>query len=198
MFLVELRVGLPIANDFYSSQFKWPNKNPSSYVKNVVSSVKCTLEGGLEGNLMGSPSHFRDRFNRAALFFHVESYKELIKQFPHCAKSMVRGGFGENFVVDHPDLSPSVVCIGDVYRIGTAEFTVTGPRHPCPKVDGWHRSEGVRQFAHEHGLGGYFVKVSKEGEFSTGDAITLVKRINPGFSIRRVCEVGYGCLLFVL
>jgi MOSC domain-containing protein YiiM len=197
MRVVEVRVGLPLPNQHYqdlrAATGGWSNKvNPSAYEKAVVASVKCTTESGLEGNSMGSPNHLAEKWNRAALMVHAGCYDELVRAFPGCADTLIRGGFGENFVVDHPNLHPSVVCIGDVYEIGTAEFTVSGPRAPCPKVNAWHCNTEMRKHCIAQGSAGYFFRVSKGGEVKTGDSIRLLKRINHGFTVQRVLRGLWG------
>jgi MOSC domain-containing protein YiiM len=200
MKLLELRAGLPLSVEHFQGLRKeWPEKvHTSSYVKEIVDSVQCSLQG-LSGNAPGFPSHIADSVNRAALVYHLGCYDELAKKFPESTKTLVRGGFGENFLVDHPDLHPSVACIGDVYAIGTAEFTVTGPRFPCPKVNSWHYTTGLQQHCLAHCMSGYFVRVSKPGEVRTGDSIRLVKRVNPGYTAQRISQVFIiVCVLYFL
>jgi MOSC domain-containing protein YiiM len=193
MKLVELRAGLPLPlQHFEDVRAGWPDKvNDSSYEKQHVKSVRCTLEG-LEGNAPGYPSHIADSINRAALVYHSDSYEYLKLKFPESAKTLISGGFGENFTVDHADLLPSVVCVGDVYQIGTAQFTVTGPRFPCPKVNAWHYTTGLQKHTLAHGHAGYFVRVTKPGTVSVGDDFTLLTRKNHGYTIKRVSEGLWG------
>ncbi len=106
---------------------------------------------------------------------------------------MKRGCFGENFVVNHPDLLPCVVCIGDVYQIGKqAVFQVTGPRMPCPKVDSYLGLTGITALGRKTGWTGYFLQVVTEGTCETGDEIVLLNRPFPGITIEHVARGLWG------
>ena len=190
MRLLDLRLGLPVeTQELLKFRSNWPDLlNPSSYIKSPISTVRATLNG-LEDNAPGYPSHIDDSSNRAALVCSLETYQLLIKKFPG-TETFLAGGFGENFIVDHPDLSPAVVCVGDVYQIGSAQFTVTGPRFPCPKVDAWHGTSGLQKHTLAFGHAGYFMKVSQAGQISVNNEILLLERKHPGYTIERISQVG--------
>ena len=190
MRLVDLRIGLPVeTEELLKVRSTWPDlENPSSYVKCSVAAVDATLIG-LKDNSPGYPSHIEDCSNRAALVFNMETYDELAKLFPG-RDTFTAGGFGENFVVDHPELSPTVVCIGDKYQVGDAQFIVTGPRFPCPKVDAWHGTVGLQKHTLAFGQAGYFMKVFKAGRVCKNDKIVLLERKNPSYTIQRISQVG--------
>lgn len=178
-------------------EFSWPDqKNKSSYIKPIVKGDKArgipvSFEG-VEGNRAGFPGHAADIIDRAVMVQNDLSYEHLKIKFPESASTLVRGGFGENFVVNHPSLLPSEVCIGDVYNIGSAVFFVTGPRFPCPKVDAYHCTKGMTQYTKENGYGGFFLRVKQEGRVHPGDEIKLVHRPHPGFTIERVSRGLWG------
>ena len=142
---------------------------------------------GLAGNGAGFPSHIEDARDRTALVFNELTYDLLSEEFPQCRDTLVRGGFAENFVVTSPDLLPSVVCVGDVFRVGSALFEVSGPRFPCPKVDAWHNTSGLKAKSLENGWSGYFLRVLEPGVCCAGDDMTLLSRPHPGFTVERIC-----------
>jgi MOSC domain-containing protein YiiM len=94
------------------------------------------------------------------------------------------GAFGENWVLD--DADEHDVCIGDVWRVGSAQVEVTQPRIPCWKQA---RKLGVpgleRQIAHS-GRTGFYLRVLAPGMVTAGDAIELLARPNPGATIAQV------------
>jgi MOSC domain-containing protein YiiM len=192
--LLEIRVGQPIDWKTIKSNHNpsWGENIDCAYVKHAVGPSINIYWRGPEGNMAGYPGHVTDTINRAVLVFNELSYNTLRDAFHDSASTLRRGGFGENFVVNHPDLLPSVVCIGDVYSIGSAMFRVSGPRAPCPKVDKWHKAEGMAKLAKSKGLAGYFLKVLKEGSVSVGDEITLLDRPRPGFTIERISSGLWG------
>lgn len=82
--------------------------------------------------------------------------------------------FGENFTV--MGLTEEQVCIGDVYRVGTATVQVTQPRQPCFKLAMRH---GIKDFAvqvEETGFTGFYLRVLQEGTVQTGDPFELVQK----------------------
>lgn len=84
------------------------------------------------------------------------------------------GMFGENFTTE--GLDESGVNIGDRFRIGAAEVTVTQPRMPCYKLGGkFGRSDILRKLL-ASGRTGFYLSVQREGEVGAGDEIELIGR----------------------
>jgi MOSC domain-containing protein YiiM len=84
------------------------------------------------------------------------------------------GMFGENLTTD--GLRETDVRIGDRFRIGTAELSVTQPRTPCYKLGiRFARPEMVKLFLNS-GRSGFYFAVAQEGELKSGDSIELVDR----------------------
>jgi MOSC domain-containing protein YiiM len=82
------------------------------------------------------------------------------------------GAFGENFTTTGVD--EQSVHIGDRFRIGTAEFVVTQPRMPCYKLTiRFNRPDMIKRFL-QSGRTGFYLAVTREGEVTTGDAISLI------------------------
>ncbi|MEO8295478.1 MAG: MOSC domain-containing protein [Gemmatimonadota bacterium] len=84
------------------------------------------------------------------------------------------GAFGENLTTQ--GMLETEVCIGDRYRIGTAEFIVTQPRMPCYKLGvRFGRSDMVKRFYRSRRSGFYFA-VAVEGDVESGDDVKLLGR----------------------
>jgi MOSC domain-containing protein YiiM len=84
------------------------------------------------------------------------------------------GSFGENFTTE--GLLEGEVCIGDRFRVGTAELVVTQPRMPCYKLGvRFDRPDIVKRF-HQSGRSGFYFAVEREGEAGAGDAIERLAR----------------------
>src|SRR4029079_19518830 len=84
------------------------------------------------------------------------------------------GMFGENFTVE--GLDESSVNIGDRFRVGEAEVTVTQPRMPCYKLGiKFGRADIIKRFL-ASGLTGFYFSVRCEGEVGAGDEIELIGR----------------------
>lgn len=193
--VLEIRVGMPVSPDETRSiKPCWPatEANDSSFKKYVVGPTVNVHVMGIEGNAAGYPGHIADTLNRSILVHNESNYPKLRTLFPAAEASLVRGGFGENLVVDHPSLMHDVVCIGDKYQIGSVIVMISGPRAPCPKVDGWHAVKGLTQYCRENGASGYFLRVLQEGTFSVGDEIVLLERPRPGYTIERISQGLWG------
>jgi len=84
------------------------------------------------------------------------------------------GMFGENFTVEGFD--ESNVNIGDRFRVGSTEVTVTEPRMPCYKLGiKFGRADILKRFL-ASGRTGFYLSVQREGEVEAGDDIELIER----------------------
>jgi MOSC domain-containing protein YiiM len=94
------------------------------------------------------------------------------------------GIFGENLTTE--GLHEGAVYIGDRYRIGTAELSVTQPRVPCYKLGiRFGRPEMVKRFLNSRRTGFYFA-VAQEGEIDRGDRIELVSRDTNSITVAEI------------
>ncbi|HVX45462.1 MAG TPA: MOSC and FAD-binding oxidoreductase domain-containing protein [Mycobacteriales bacterium] len=127
---------------------------------------RLNLDGDGQGDRNGHGGE-----QRAVLVYQIDSYRHWQRHFDR--PDFEYGQFGENFTVD--GLSDDEVCIGDRYRIGTAEFEVTQPRVTCFRV-------GMRMGAPElpallvsHRRPGFYFRVITEGEVRAGDPIVRTR-----------------------
>jgi MOSC domain-containing protein YiiM len=109
--------------------------------------------------------------NKAVYAYPAEHYDYWRKEL---GDELLWGAFGENLTVE--GLDENAVRVGDRFRIGTAELTVTQPRVPCYKLGiRFGRPEMVKRFLHSRRTGLYFA-VAQEGEIDRGDTIALLSR----------------------
>ncbi len=102
---------------------------------------------------------------------------------------MEPGAFGENFSVSGQ--LESTVCIGDLYRVGSATVQVSQPRGPCWKVARrWGRRDLVRRMV-ETGRTGWYLRVIEPGVVSAGDRFARLERPYPEWTIQRVNRLSY-------
>jgi MOSC domain-containing protein YiiM len=119
---------------------------------------------------------------RAVLAYAAEHYPSWRAEYPD--QAFEYGSFGENFTVE--GLNEDTVCIGDAYRIGSAVIQVTMPRTPCPKIDRRTGIDGILGRVEETHRMGWLHRVLEEGAASAGDAVMLVERPCPEWSVSRV------------
>jgi MOSC domain-containing protein YiiM len=93
------------------------------------------------------------------------------------------GAFGENLSVS--GATEDTVCIGDIWAAGSAVLQVASPRKPCRKISVyWGRSDLLRR-AQQSGRIGWYLRVLAEGSLEAGDAVSLLERPHPEWSVRR-------------
>jgi MOSC domain-containing protein YiiM len=97
------------------------------------------------------------------------------------------GAFGENVTTE--GMVESEVCIGDRYRVGSAEFVVTQPRMPCYKLGiRFGRADMVKRFQHS-GLSGFYFGVVREGDIGVGDSIERIARDERGLTVADIVSL---------
>lgn len=94
------------------------------------------------------------------------------------------GAFGEN--VSALGLVERDVCIGDVFRLGTALVQISQGRQPCWKLGHRFGLPALVARVVETRRSGWYYRVLESGEAAAGDRIALVDRPLPQWSVERV------------
>lgn len=94
------------------------------------------------------------------------------------------GAFGENIAT--LGLVEEQVCIGDRFRLGSALLEISQGRQPC-----WKQSERLHWAALpalmvKERRSGWYYRVIEQGVAAPGDALSLVERPLPAWTVRRV------------
>ncbi|MBP6678256.1 MAG: MOSC domain-containing protein [Paracoccus sp.] len=99
------------------------------------------------------------------------------------------GAFGEN--ISGLGASEDNVAVGDIFRLGRALVQVSQGRQPCWKLS---RRFGVADMARrvqESGRTGWYYRVLQPGLVAPGDALELIDRLAPEWSLRRLWRALY-------
>lgn len=99
------------------------------------------------------------------------------------------GAFGEN--ISTTGLTEDNVAVGDMFRLGGALIQVSQGRQPCWKLN--HRFD-VTDMAHRvqgSGRTGWYYRVLEPGLVAPGDALVLIDRPAPDWTIHRLWHVMY-------
>jgi ferredoxin-NADP reductase/MOSC domain-containing protein YiiM len=178
--LISVNVGMPKNvgwrdKTVYTGIWKTPVDGP-------VMARHLNLDGDGQGDLAGHGGE-----QRAVMVYQIESY-DFWKSYLH-RDDLEPGHFGENFTVT--GLADRDVCIGDRYRIGSAEFEVTQPRVTCFRV-GMRLGEPdmPKLLVAKHRPGFYF-RVIKEGHVRAGDDIVRTRRGRHELSVADVDALLY-------
>jgi MOSC domain-containing protein YiiM len=128
---------------------------------------------------------------QADLSVHGGEYKAVyVYPFEHYSywentlsrKGFAPGIFGENLTT--LGVLEDAVCVGDIFRIGSAGLQVTHPRMPCAKLaQKFERPEIIKEFLFS-GRSGFYFRVIEEGDLGAGDEATLIHRDPAGVTIR--------------
>jgi ferredoxin-NADP reductase/MOSC domain-containing protein YiiM len=165
--LVSLNVGMP-------KDVEWQGRTVHTGVwKSPVDGPRMVrrlnVDGDGQGDLGGHGGEIR-----AVLVYQLDSYRHWQEHFGR--DDFGYGAFGENFTV--AGLPDHEVCIGDRYRIGTAEFEVTQPRVTCYRVGMRMGEPELPSLLVGHKRPGFYLRVITEGTVEAGDEIVRT-RVGP-------------------
>ena len=181
--IVSIQVGQPRE----MTDAGWPELRAgpwiSAIIKEPVDGPRWLSATNLEGDRQGDP-RVHGGHDKAVLAYAASYYPlwraELGIEMPY-------GAFGENMTVE--GLDEESVCIGDVYRIGEAVVQVSQPRSPCWKIA---RRWGIKTLTarvDETGRTGWYHRVLTEGNITAGNAVTLLERLAPDWTVMRATRV---------
>ncbi|HEY2030184.1 MAG TPA: MOSC domain-containing protein [Myxococcales bacterium] len=98
------------------------------------------------------------------------------------------GAFGENLPVEGAD--EHSVCIGDVWRVGSAVLQVASPRKPCSKISRFWQKPELLKLVVQSGRTGFYFRVLEEGVIEAGDEVVIADRPHPEWPVLRVFRIG--------
>ena len=122
---------------------------------------------------------------KAAYAYPSEHYAYWREELP--GAELPWGMFGENFTTE--GLDESNVNIGDRFRVGAAEVTVTQPRMPCYKLGIKFGRPDILKRLLASGRTGFYFSVRREGEVGAGDEFELVGRDGNGVTVADVTRL---------
>ncbi len=157
---------------FRTGIFKTPVSGP-------VRVGKLGLEGDAQADrrLHGGPE-------KAVLAYCADNFPLFEKAL---GLSLRPGSFGENLTLE--GLTEADVCIGDVYRVGTAELSVCQPRPPCWKLARKLGEPKLPKLVIETLHPGYYFQVLQEGVLEAGGLLELLRRPYPSMTVERCARL---------
>src|SRR3954452_1003842 len=138
---------------------------------------RLNIDGDGQGDLNGHGGE-----QRAVLAYQLDSYRHWEEFFG--LDELEHGAFGENLTID--GLGDEEVCIGDRFRIGSAEFEVTQPRVTCYRVGMRIGQPQLPSLLVGHHRPGFYMRVLNEGYVEAGDEIV---RIGRGRQLMTVADI---------
>ena len=131
------------------------------------------LHGGIEKAICVYPSE------------HYEAWRSELRR-----PDLSYGDFGENLTT--LGLLENEVCLGDRFRIGSAELIATQPREPCVTLNARIGLIDLSARFRKSGRSGFYFSVVKEGTLSSGDLIKFVSKDENRVSISEFNKVISG------
>jgi MOSC domain-containing protein YiiM len=141
---------------------------------------------GLVGDAQADRKH-HGGVDKALHHYPKAHYAAWREELPQQAHLFEVGGFGEN--LSTTALTEAEVCVGDCFRVGTALIQVSQGRSPCRKLNLRFGVEDMVRRVQQSGRTGWYYRVLEEGEIGAGDALTLVERPCPEWSVARLQRV---------
>ncbi len=144
---------------------------------------------GLEDDKQADPIHHGgvDKAIHHYPHDHYPWWRERLGDHPLLADY---GAFGENITTT--GLAEDSICLGDRFRLGTALIEVSQGRQPCWKLGHRFGVKTVPATVTSSGKCGWYYRVIESGTVASGDALTLVARPLPEWTVRRLFALVIG------
>ena len=163
-------------------------RSPTGIYKQSVAQVSVN-ELGIVGDIQAD-KRFHGGPEKALHQYALYSYEKIIKRYPLLYKKAKPGMIGEN--LSAADMNEHNVCIGDIYKLGSAIVQVSSPRIPCWKIDAKFKQPDLHQFIGQHRLNGWYYRVLEAGHTKLNDEFLLQQRPNTNISIDTMLKVIHG------
>jgi MOSC domain-containing protein YiiM len=160
---------------------------PSGIDKRPVDGPIAITFTGLSGDAQGDSRHHGGP-EKAVHHYPFDHYAHWRAEHPDLAWRLAQpGAFGENISTD--GLIEADVCIGDIYRLGTALVQVSQGRQPCWRLNERFDDPRMARRVQERGRTGWYYRVLEAGHVAAGDMISLVECPAEGWTLERVLHV---------
>ena len=166
-----------------------PGGTPSAIAKKPVVGPVRLGRTGLAGDECGDP-RFHGGPEKALHqypFDHYAFWRETLPDAPH---TFAHGPlFGEN--VSSCGMTEENVCIGDVFRLGSALIEVSQARQPCWKLNVRFEHPSMARMVQDSGRTGWYYRVLEEGEIAPDSTFQLMERPHPDWTLARLLHGFY-------
>ena len=160
--------------------------------KKVKSGIfKKPKQGSLEVNSLGfegdcqANKKLHGGIEKAICVYPAEHYEVWRNELRR--PDLSYGDFGENLTT--LGLLENEVCLGDRFRIGSAELVVTQPREPCVTLNARIGLIDLSARFKKSGRSGFYFSVVKEGTLSSGDIIKSISKEENRVSVSEFNQV---------
>ncbi|MEP1230707.1 MAG: MOSC domain-containing protein [Litorimonas sp.] len=160
----------------------WENKPPSAIHKTSVKGPQKLEKHGFTGdNQADLEAHGGE--HKAVHHYPAEHYAKWIQE-GEVAQGTIPAAFGEN--ISTRGFTEDILCIGDVFQIGSATVQISQGRQPCWKLNSYTGNKKLAFLFQKTGRTGWYYRVLDAGMVSPLDMISLIDRPNPDWSVEFV------------
>ncbi|MCB1884898.1 MAG: MOSC domain-containing protein [Geminicoccaceae bacterium] len=162
---------------------------PSGIAKRPAAGPVDVRRDGLAGDAQGDRRHHGGP-EKALHHYPFDHYAHWRREAPDPGGLLdAAGAFGEN--VSTEGATEAEVCVGDLYRLGTALVQVSQARQPCWRLNERFGDPRMARRVQDTGRTGWYYRVVEEGRVAAGDAVRLVDRPAAGWTLARIARVLY-------
>lgn len=162
---------------------------PSGIVKQRTGSAVDILRAGLVGDEQGNKKNHGGP-EKAIHHYPFDHYAASRADAPALAPRLAAvGAFGEN--ISTSGMTETDVCIGDIYRLGTALVQISQGRQPCWRLNERFGDPDMAKRVQESGRTGWYYRVLEEGRVVVGDTISLLDRPAESWTLARIIRLLY-------
>lgn len=163
---------------------RWDGRPPSAIGKTVVAGLRqIEAHGFVEDAQADLDNH--GGAEKAIHHYPSDHYAAWITEGV-IPEGTVPAAFGENIAAY--GMTEDTVCIGDILKLGTATVQVSQGRQPCWKVAEHTKNPLMAYLFQKTGRTGWYYRVLKQGDAGGGSEITLIERMQPDWTVRRVTQ----------
>lgn len=163
-----------------------PAGQPSAIAKLQVDRALGVDTSGLAGDQHADKVH-HGGIDKALHHYPAEHYSAWAAELPYQTALFVIGGFGEN--LSTLGLTEDNVCLGDIFQAGSATLQVSQGRNPCWKLNHRFGVPDMVRRVQDSGRTGWYYRVLAGGSLAPDDALTLIERPLPEWSLARLFKV---------
>lgn len=166
-----------------------PRRVPSGIYKRPVSGRAAIGSAGIVGDEQG------DRKNhggpeKAIHHYPFDHYTQWRQELPWLSPRFEGpGAFGEN--ISTAGITEAEVCVGDIYRLGSALVQVSQGRQPCWRLNERFGHPAMAREVQQSGRTGWYYRVIEEGSVGAGDVLDLVDRPAENWTLVRIAHLLY-------
>jgi MOSC domain-containing protein YiiM len=182
--LASIQVGRPQIRGSDDAENPWDRRWFSAFIKKTASGPVPLRWTNLDGDAQAD-LEYHGGVDKAVCCYASIHYDDWRRELG--LPDMAFGAFGENFTID--GLAEPDVCIGDVWRVGTAVVQVSQPRQPCWKLARRWKIKTLTYQVQQSGRTGWYFRVLTEGVVAAGSPITLSNRPHPDWTVARANRI---------